>query len=241
MAGFFKIQREYLETSEWLSGFPFDESKAWIDIVGRANYAEGEWFYKGKYQRVHRGQLATSEVELANRWNWSRGRVRRFLRNLIDASRVTVDKSTVGTVITVLNYDIYQDRRTRKKTADDTANEHQTDITRYIDGTHKKKNKKNKEEYGGTLPPSRADVSSYIESNGLQVDPDRFLDYYEALGWELNGKPIRSWQALCRRWNGSADYKKPQPVMSQEDEDAELHRLLDIMEQGGNIYDTTGG
>ena len=213
MAGFFKIQREYIESAEWLNGSPFDEAKAWIDIVGRANYAEGEWFYKGKYQRVHRGQLATSEVELANRWNWSRGRVRRFLRNLIDASRVTVDKSTVGTVITVLNYDIYQDRRTRKKTADDTANEHHTDITRYIDGTHNKKNKKNKEEREratdvAMVSPSLQEVISYRDESGIDVDPEAFWDYYEGNGWMRGDSPIRNWKAVMRGWVGKPVYRE---------------------------------
>lgn len=237
MAGFFKIQREYLESSEWLNRDPFDVAKAWIDIVGRANYAEGEWFYKGKYQRVHRGQLATSEVELANRWNWSRGRVRRFLCNLIDAARVTVDKSAAGTLITVINYDIYQDKRTRKSTTDGATNEHQTDITRYTDGTHKKKNKKNKEYPNGYIYPSRADIAAYVSEKGLAVDPDEIFDYYEAVGWEINGKPIKDWKAVCRRWKS---YEKPKPEQSQEDHDAEVQRLLDIMEQGGSIYDATG-
>lgn len=245
MAGFFKIQREYLETSEWANGEPFDEAKAWIDIVGRANYAEAEIFYRGKYQRVHRGQLATSEVYLANRWNWSRGRVRRFLRNLIDASRITTDKTRVGTIITVVNYDIYQDKRPRNKTTNDTANGRQTDITRYNLGTQKKKNKEEKEE-GGTRARARGtptldEVSLFVSEEGLDVDPDRFWNYYEGVGWKVSGRPIENWQAICRRWDGTEDYGKPKDKrMTEEEEQAELHRLLDILEQGGNIYDTSG-
>lgn len=220
MAGFFKIQREYIESSEWLNGDPFDTAKAWIDIVGRANYAEGEWFYRGKYQRVHRGQLATSEVELANRWNWSRGRVRRFLCNLIDASRITVSKTGVGTLITVVNYDIYQDRRTRKKTTDDTQNEHQTDITRYRDDTHNKKNKKNKEEQeerasdDAVVSPSLEEVRLYQIETGIQVDPDAFFDYYEGQGWTRGGQPIRNWKAVFRGWKNKEVYGKKPPEVS---------------------------
>lgn len=219
MAGFFKIQREYLETSEWQNGNPFDEAKAWIDIVGRANYAEAERFYKGKYQRVHRGQLATSELELANRWNWSRGRVRRYLANLVRAQRVTIDSTKVGTIITVVNYDIYQEKRTKKRTTDGTQTEQQTDITRYNDGTYKRRIKKNKEEQNGIdaqsamAIPTRAEVLSYVSEQGLDVDPDRFIDYYEALGWEINGRPMKNWKAACRRWRDSAEYKPtPAPV-----------------------------
>ncbi|MBQ1792258.1 MAG: hypothetical protein II008_18935 [Oscillospiraceae bacterium] len=70
---------------------------------------------------------------------------------------------------------------------------------------------KEKNDNGGTTPPTRADVAAYIEEKGLQVDPDRFMDYYEAIGWEINGRPIKDWRAACRRWSGTKDYGKEEP------------------------------
>ena len=54
----------------------------------------------------------------------------------------------------------------------------------------------------------------------------------------INGKAVKDWRAVVRRWK---NYGNPEQAASKEDEDAELHRLLEIMEKGGNIYDTTGG
>ena len=220
MAGFFKIQREYLDTSEWVNGKSFDEAKAWIDIVGRANYAEAERFYKGNYQRVHRGQLATSEVELAKRWNWSRDKVRRFLCNLTRASRITTDKTRVGTIITVVNYGIYQDKRTRSNTANDTANAQEKNIRQTSDDTHNKKNKKNKEEQeerasdDAVVSPSLEEVRLYQIETGIQVDPDAFFDYYEGQGWTRGGQPIKNWKAVFRGWKNKEVYGKKPPEVS---------------------------
>ena len=84
--------------------------------------------------------------------------------------------------------------------------------------------------------PSRAELSAYVTEAAIPIDPDDIYDYYEAVGWEINGKPVKDWKALCRRWKQYDEPKKE----SQEEHDAEVNRLLDILEKGGSIYDTTG-
>lgn len=54
-------------------------------------------------------------------------------------------------------------------------------------------------------PPSIEEVRQYIESKGYSVDAQRFVDYYEARGWELSkGRKIKDWKACVRTWNGNA-------------------------------------
>lgn len=88
-------------------------------------------------------------------------------------------------------------------------------------------------------PPTAGAVSAYCEANGLRVDAQRFVDYYEAIGWTIAGEPIKSWQALCRRWDGTEDYNKEQK--SQKDVIAEAMKLLDERDRNEGLYDATGG
>lgn len=231
---FFKIYRSLLDDPLWLSE-PFTYGQAWVDLIGLANFADKDKFYRGQYQRVKRGQVVTSQQALAERWSWGRRKVSTFLRNLESAKMCTVTVTPYGTTITIEKYAFYQDTRTAKSTTDGTAKS-TTDAQRTHNGrTHNKKDKEGKEEI---YIPSRADVAAYVSDKALPGDPDEIYDYYEAVGWEINGKPIKDWKAVVRRWKS---YGKPKQAASKEDEDAELHRLLEIMEKGGNIYDTTGG
>lgn len=49
-------------------------------------------------------------------------------------------------------------------------------------------------------PPSEEAVRAYIASHGYRVDAVRFLSYYAARGWSIDGSPIASWQALLDSW-----------------------------------------
>lgn len=210
MSGFFKIERDFLGSPFWLSE-EFTKPQAWIDLIGLANYADKTKYYKGTFQKVKRGQIVTSQQALANRWKWSRHRVSDFLRTLEAAEMVTTERTTNGTLLTVVNYGFYQSdgsakgpRTGQRKDAGGTLDGHRRDIQE-----ESKESKERKKGY--TTPPTRADVAAYIEEKGLQVDPDRFMDYYEAIGWEINGRPIKDWRAACRRWSGTKDYGKEEP------------------------------
>ena len=215
MSGFFKIERDFLGSPFWLSE-EFTKPQAWIDLIGLANYADKTKYYKGAFQKVKRGQIVTSQQALANRWKWSRHRVSDFLRTLEAAEMVTTERTANGTLLTVVNYGFYQSdgsakgpRTGQRKDGGGTFDGHRRDIQE--ESKERKEIKK-----GYTTPPTRADVAAYIEEKGLQVDPDRFMDYYEAIGWEINGRPIKDWRAACRRWSGTKDYGKEEPKSFDE-------------------------
>ena len=233
MSGFFKIERDFLSSPFWLSEV-FTKPQAWIDLIGMANYADKSRYYKGVFQDVKRGQIVTSQQALAERWKWSRHRVSDFLRTLEAAKMVTTSRTTHGTLLTVVNYGLYQDAGTAKG----ATKGRQKDSVGTSEGHHRDIQEEYKERKEPKIYiPSRADISAYVSEEGLRADPDAIFDYYESVGWEINGKPIKDWRAVCRRWK---QYEEPKAELSQEDQDAELHRLLDIMEKGGNIYDTSG-
>ena len=50
-------------------------------------------------------------------------------------------------------------------------------------------------------PPTLSELQAYCTERNNDVDPEHFLDYYEARGWILsNGKKCRDWKACVRTW-----------------------------------------
>ena len=50
------------------------------------------------------------------------------------------------------------------------------------------------------IPPTMEDVQAYIAEKGYRIDPQRFIDHYEANGWRVGRNPMKSWQAAVRTW-----------------------------------------
>ena len=97
--GFFKVDRALLEHELWLKE-PFTKGQAWLDMVGRANYEDNG--------TIKRGQFPTSALKLAERWQWHRSKVRRFLDMLVEMEMIAYESSQKGIIITILNYEKYQ-------------------------------------------------------------------------------------------------------------------------------------
>jgi len=67
---------------------------------------------------IPRGACGWSENELAERWQWSRGKVRRFLGELETVQQIVQQKNNVTSCIHVVNYERYQTDGTANGTAD---------------------------------------------------------------------------------------------------------------------------
>ena len=54
------------------------------------------------------------------------------------------------------------------------------------------------------MPPTLAEVQSYVAERHSPVDPQEFIDFYEAKGWMVGKTPMKDWKAACRnaeRWD----------------------------------------
>jgi len=123
--GWIRLHRQIMEMPEWLAE-PFTRGQAWVDLLLLANHETGFIRKRGILIAVDRGQVGYSEESLAERWQWSRGKVRRFLIELERLSRIshkisekTVPKKTsVSSLICIVNYDKYQMNGTEDDTED---------------------------------------------------------------------------------------------------------------------------
>lgn len=135
MTGWIKLYRKITENPLYFSE-PFTRLQAWIDLLIMANYEESIIYVRGNKVEIKRGQLAKSQDTLAERWRWSRGKVLRFLDELQKAGQIGQQKSNVINIISIVNFDLYQQDSTTDGTADDTTEKNGTTEIPLSDGNN---------------------------------------------------------------------------------------------------------
>lgn len=120
--GYIKLHRSFLE--HWLyddGKEPFDKAHAWLDLLLLANYEETKRMYKGQLQITGAGQMQVSDRYLADRWHWSKDKVRRYTKMLEIDGMITTKRTTNNTTITIENWGKFQVQRTTNNTTDKTT------------------------------------------------------------------------------------------------------------------------
>jgi len=111
------------------AGDPFSPREAWIWLVSEAAWAPHVRAVGSAQVSLARGQLAHSLRYLADCWQWSLGKVRRFLDKLTRADMATCEATQHYTLITIINYEDYQ-------APGDAENRHaERNGNRHTDGT----------------------------------------------------------------------------------------------------------
>jgi hypothetical protein len=119
--GFVPLSRRMFDGRDpiWESSEPFDRRSAWIDLVQRASRKTRQKFIGSVTITIERGQVWDTERGLADRWRWSRAKVRRFLDQLSTMQRVVSkpahNAAHAGTMLTLLNYESYNPLRTSNR------------------------------------------------------------------------------------------------------------------------------
>ena len=73
-------------------------------------------------------------------------------------------------------------------------------------------------------PPTLDEVTAYCKERGNSVDPQHFIDYYEARGWKIGSNPMKSWQAAVRTWE-QREKPKSSPMTRQSAQASDLERM----------------
>lgn len=68
-------------------------------------------------------------------------------------------------------------------------------------------------------PPSVEAVAEYCQKRGNNVDPQRFVDFYQAKGWMVGNNRMTDWQAAVRTWeqrDKTKDFARPGTIGGKE-------------------------
>lgn len=185
---------------------PFTRMQAWIDLLLLANHKEGFFYVRGNKVVVGRGQVGTSSRTLASRWQWSRGKVERFLKDLENDNQIEPQKNNVITLISICNYDDYQNTepQTEPQTSRrQTTDEPQTDRNKN-DKKEKNVNNDNNRDKAETAkrfaPPSIDEVQSYVSEKNYSVDAESFVAFYTSKNWFVGKNKMKDWHAAVVTW-----------------------------------------
>lgn len=118
MNGFIKLHKKISDS--WIyKEKPFDKCHAWIDLLINARYSSTKDNFDGKPMLIEMGQYPTSIEHLCERWGWSRNKVKRFLSVLESDGMITTERTNRRTIITIVNYGIYQGKENKNEPADE--------------------------------------------------------------------------------------------------------------------------
>lgn len=138
---YFIVSRGLLYSNRWLSEKPFTRGQAWIDLFGLACHTRSFFRVRGIKVWLERGQLGYSQLTLAKRWGWSRGKISRFLKELENDGDISQRiEQQITTIITIVNYNKWQLNSTTSKTTDGQQTDNKQDTYKKI---KKDKNEKN--------------------------------------------------------------------------------------------------
>jgi|GEM_PF-3914123 len=147
----------------------------------------------------------------ASLWRWSTGRVERFLKEIsvhieypettgqktnqrgtIMSTKPRQSRDNDGTINFIDSKALSEEARQRRDN-DETA-------ARQSQGATQKPITLNK-----FTRPTLDEVRAYCQERGNGVDPEKWMNHYEAKGWKIGSAPMRDWKAAVRTWEKSTD------------------------------------
>lgn len=140
---------------------------------------------RGGMVTIKPGQMWFSYNNIANRWGWSKNKVRRFFAALEKEEMVTVHGTTNGTLLTLVNYDNFNIQRHTNETPNETPNGPANGPT---NGTQTIMNNNVKNVNNPPLSP-QGDIEIQNEER-VRIEynnPEFYEKYKMADGWENDG------------------------------------------------------
>ena len=145
MQGWIKLHRQIRGHAFFKQKRKFSRFEAWVDMLLEANHCDKDWIAGNEIVTVQRGTFITSELKLMDRWQWSKSKVRAFLKLLEDEQMIVKKTDNKKTGITIVNYELYQETETAKEPEKDrkkTSKRPQKDTTKNVKNEKNEKNVK---------------------------------------------------------------------------------------------------
>ncbi|WP_239705750.1 MULTISPECIES: DnaD domain protein [unclassified Mammaliicoccus] len=150
----------------------FSKFEAWIDLLLMVNHKDNKTVMDGKLITVKRGQRITSLRKLGDRWKWSLTKVDSFLRLLEEDKMIVVKKDTKKTLVTIVNYDVYQNvnlEKRHRKDSEKTEKEHRKDREKTQKKTNNNDNKENNENNDNKENKKTPSVYDFYQESGFGI------------------------------------------------------------------------
>ena len=187
--GFITVHRQMMK--HWIWDEP-EALKFWMALLLEANWKAKKTMFNGHLITVGRGQLIFGRIKYSAKLGITENKIRRYLKLLDEEQMIHQQKTNKYTVISIVNYDQYQDNNQQITTKPPT--EHQQNTT----------SKQSKQDIGGKtkkfIPPTVRQVQEYCDERANNINAELFVDHYTANGWYRGKNKIKDWRGCVRTW-----------------------------------------
>lgn len=199
---FIKLYKKMLKW-EW-----YDDTNTkilFLHILLRANWEAGSW-HGIDYEP---GEFITSLQTLAVEAHLSIQQVRTGLRHLESTGEITSRQQGNARIITVNNWSQYQGTN---KASNSVLTRHQQGANKVLTTDKEYKEIKEYKEVNirAFAKPTVDEVRAYCQERQNNVDPDKFVDFYESKGWMIGKNKMKDWKSAVRTWERK-DKESPKP------------------------------
>ena len=199
MAGTVNIARD-LWNDPTFKDEEMSQREAWIWLIVNASWKPRMKRVGDQVVDLQRGQLAASTRFLADAWMWSEPRVRRYLAKLEDRRMIRRDTDAGVTVVTICNYDIYQNT---PRGGDAEATQPPTQQRRTSDANQKKGEKREEDSDAIASGAEPGNLTKPVFDEGVRV----------LVGCGLKETSARSFVGKLRKDNPGQDSQILEAIM----------------------------
>lgn len=228
--GWIKVSRKIQDHYLWDDSEPFDKRSAWIDLLLSVNHADKKILFEGKIKIIHAGEILTSIAKLSEKWKWDRKKTRAFLNLLESDGMIRVFRTTHGTTITIENWGKYQvEGTTDGTTTTPTMGQPLPQPLPINKNVKNDKNDKEIEKGKKFTPPTLQEVTAYCMERNNGIEPQTFIDFYQAKNWMIGKSKMKDWRACIRTWE-SRRSKERQGTMDGLKEAYQKFERMEVIE-----------
>lgn len=199
MEGYILLHRKMVDW-EWYGNV--NTCMVFLHCLFKANWKPCKW----QGIEIQAGQFVTSLPNMARETGLSVQQIRTAIKHLKSTGEITDKSYTKFRLITVNNWCRYQldNRQTNSQLTDNQqATNRQLTAIEEIKESNKEINKR-------FVPPTVDEVKAYCQERNNQVDPERFVDFYESKNWMIGKNKMKDWKAAVRTWEKKDNQdKKP--------------------------------
>lgn len=203
---YIKFYRSFLEWEWWHDP---NTCRVFIYILLRANWTDKVW----KGVTIKRGSFVSSLSKMANDTDLSIDKIRTTLKHLRDTKVITTETTPKYTVITVLNYDKYQND-TEQNTKEDTKDVPKQIPNKSQQHKNNKNNKNIKNIYSAAVIPHLNEKAGTHFREDTQAT-ERLLSARAKEGYTIDDM-IKVIDKKCEEWKGTEfeKYLRPNTLFS---------------------------
>ena len=184
-----------------------DHLAIWTWLLLKAAWRESDVLFDDKRITLKPGDLPpVSRRTIASELHISESKVQRVLKRFEIEHQIEQQMGSKSRLISIVSWDEYQQG---EQQSEPQVNHKRTPSEPQVNTIEEYKNNKNTKNniYKRFSPPTIEEVRAYCNERGNNVDPEKFIDFYESKGWMVGKTKMKDWRAAVRNWERNSASK----------------------------------